>query len=272
MPKEYKLVCWDCDDTLVNSEVIAMGVAIRILADETERQKPDIQIDRPHFVREYAGWHYDKMIDSFEEMYQISIDRDRISEDKIKSTLEGLREVKAIEHVSDAISTLSSKYDQILVTSSEFDRVNLCLEVTGLDVHFIQENRFSASDSISPARHKPDPAIVDHALQTKSVDYKDAVAIEDSPSGVKAWVNRDMDVIAFVATARVQDHERGELADKLLAAGAKIAVSDARDIPAAISLLETGLTPSSWHGKVWKPETDSFAVLQNPGFSTPPGP
>ena len=53
-----KVKSWffDCDGTLVDSEILAMGVAIDILADATQKIKPETVIDRPQLVQDYAGW------------------------------------------------------------------------------------------------------------------------------------------------------------------------------------------------------------------------
>jgi beta-phosphoglucomutase-like phosphatase (HAD superfamily) len=261
-----KAIFWDCDDTLVNSEVIAMGVAIDLLAGETQKQNPLIDIDRHRLVRDYAGWHFDKMIEAFERDHNVRFDYDSITKQKTALTLEGLKKVEPIDDIEVALTDLATDHHFALVTSSEFSRVNLCLDVTSVGDFFPIERRYSGHDSLTPSKHKPLPDIYLHALEVEGVSKEDVVAIEDSASGVASAKAAGIPVIAFVATRRVNsEEERIALGQKLMGAGALFVVADAKELPLAVR--------SVLHGTYYKLDpkynVETTIVTQSPFIGTP---
>lgn len=234
---KIKEILFDCDGTLVDSEIIAMRVAAEILIAHVERQKKDHDFTVMGIIREFAGWHFDKMIGEVGKRAGVKIDAVAATEEKVGSTLDALRSVQAINGMNDVIVELSSRYGVSVVTSSEFSRVNLCLEVTGLDVHFPVTRKFSAHDTLQPPKHKPAPDIYLHALNEVGAAADEAVAIEDSLSGVKSAVAAKVPVIGFVGASHIGE-DRAAAAQKLMEAGAKLVIEDMRDLPAAVKWIE----------------------------------
>lgn len=248
-----KTILFDCDDTLVNSEIIAMGVAIDIIADEIQKQKPTTEIDRPSFVRYYAGWHFHTMMQDMGNQFGLDL---KVTEDldRIKTT----RTLDALQHVTETVGTGAalqrlhkSGTQMAVVTSSEFNRVNLCLEQTGLDAFFSADRKFSAHDSLPQPKHKPDPAIYQYALNQLGIENpQDTVAIEDSLSGVKSAVQANIPVIGFVGSDLLSSSLKSTQADKLLRNGATIVISHMDDLEAAIAYV-ADRTPGTFKHKTF---------------------
>jgi beta-phosphoglucomutase-like phosphatase (HAD superfamily) len=255
MTNNLRMVFFDCDGTLVDSEVPAMGVAIDILADAVEAVFPDVTVDRPRFVQEYAGWHFDEMVSSFEKLYGVVFsDRKALSEEKTRRTLEALKSVEPVENMHTCLADLASEYGLALVTSSEFDRVNLCVTQADMDGYFPQQHKYSAHNSLPKPKHKPAPDVYLLAKEMEGAQ-DDVVAIEDSKSGVLSARAAGIPVIGLVAGKHIPDKEKAAAAQRLLDHGAAVVVRDARDIPAAVRMvLDKDPAPAHWHGTVWHPE------------------
>lgn len=250
---KIKEILFDCDGTLVDSEIIAMRVAAEILIAHVERQKKDHGFTVMGIIREFAGWHFDKMIGEVAGRAGVGIDAVAATEEKVGSTLDALRSVQAIPGINDVIIELSSRYGVSVVTSSEFSRVNLCLEVTGLDVHFPVTRKFSAHDTLQPPKHKPAPDIYLHALEQTGVSADEALAVEDSLSGVKSAVAAGVPVVGFVGASHIGE-DRAAAAKKLMDAGAALVIEDMRDLPAAVKWVENPKTSPKFAFPVFLPE------------------
>lgn len=261
-------VLCDCDGTLVDSEIIAMRVAIDLLADAVEKIKPGVVIERDKLVEAYAGWHFDNMIKQFETDHNVQLDAAALTAVKTTATLEGLKAVVEIPHMGAVLQDLSAAGKKLsIVTSSEFSRVNPCVTKADMDIFFPMEKRYSAHDTLVPPQHKPSPAIYLHALEAEGTTRETAVALEDSRSGVRSSVAAGIPVIGIVAASHISD--KNAAAAELLQLGANIVVHDARDIPAAIAWLEDQPMPSETYGKVnlpafQPPFTSAFAQAQQP--------
>lgn len=97
-------------------------------------------------------------------------------------------------------------------------KMEVTLEVTGLWDAFAP-HIYSCYDL---GTHKPEPGVYLHAAARLGVPAAACVALEDSPTGVRAAANAGMQVIGLA---------RDVEADALLAAGAHRTVSDLSEVP-----------------------------------------
>ena len=228
----FREVFFDCDGTLVDSEIIAMRVAGEALAEGLAAQNPAFALDVDGVVERYSGWHFDQMIRAVEETYGTPLDREAVKAAKAVRTLEGLKNTQPIPGMHGALDALPALgLDYSLVTSSEFSRVNLCLEVTGLDVYFPEERKYSAHDTLPVPAHKPLPDIYLHALQERGRQADEVAAVEDSVSGVRAAVAANIFTIGFTGGSHIPAAGKDAKAAELIAEGAGIVISDMRDLP-----------------------------------------
>jgi HAD superfamily hydrolase (TIGR01509 family) len=130
-----------------------------------------------------------------------------------------LRDVLAPDpSVTAPLTELSRHYGLALVSSSALSRVAACLAATGLSELFPSELRFSAEDSLSAPRGKPDPAVYRFATERLEIDPGQGLAIEDSEFGVQAAVAAGLPT--FGNLQFVPAEERPMRAEALTAAGA----------------------------------------------------
>jgi haloacid dehalogenase superfamily, subfamily IA, variant 3 with third motif having DD or ED len=180
-----KLVIFDCDGVLVDSEPIAAAVTRRVLADlgwdlsieeivdrfvGGSSQEFQTQIEEhlgrtlpPGWNAPYAGW------------YQDAFDR----------------ELRAIEGIAAALDRIVMP--RCVASNSGHDRVRHSLVLTGLIDHF-EGNIFSAEDV---PRGKPAPDLFLWAAREMGVRPQECVVVEDSRYGVQAARAAGMPVFAY---------------------------------------------------------------------------
>ena len=124
--------------------------------------------------------------------------------------------------VRDPVTRLSRGLSLAAVSSSALSRLDACFRATGLDLLFPPEVRFSAEDSLPRATTKPDPAIYLHALEELRVEPHRALAVEDSPAGVRSAVAAGIGTVGNLVFAPAE--ERSARRAELLEAGAETVV------------------------------------------------
>lgn len=244
-----KAILFDCDGTLVDSEILAMELAINTVSDETQKQVPGLVLPREardDLMVQYAGWHLKDIIQAFERNYGVSFDVDALNARIASETLQVLQSVKPVPHILPTLSRLAQEHRHVaLVTSSAFDRVDLCLEKTGVGQFFPKNKRYSASDSLPQKEVKPNPAIYNYTHRMESILPDQAIAVEDSIFGVLAARYASMtEIIGYVGGSHIPNHMKKTVADNLLDHGAAIVLWDMRDLPTVVSDIEKGVIPS----------------------------
>jgi len=122
--------------------------------------------------------------------------------------------------VQGAVARLACRHELAAVSSSALERVDVCLEASGLASFFPPLVRFSAEDSITPPRSKPDPAIYRLAADRLRLTSGQAVAIEDAVPGVESALAAGIPAIGLVQFA--PEAERDTRRRELLRAGAGV--------------------------------------------------
>jgi beta-phosphoglucomutase-like phosphatase (HAD superfamily) len=143
------------------------------------------------------------------------------------------RTLRPDEAVRAPLRALAARFELAAVSSSALGRLDACFAATGLDELFPEAVRFSAEDSLSPPRSKPDPAIYALAGKALGVAGSRALAIEDSVPGVQSAVAAGFPTVgnlAFVPAA-----ERGARARALCGAGACGLIGSWRELGALLS-------------------------------------
>ncbi|MBZ9994296.1 HAD family hydrolase [Mesorhizobium sp. BH1-1-4] len=216
-----KLVIFDCDGVLIDSEFLGCKVVSEALATIGHH------ITVEEVVRRFTGI-------SFNEMCRILREEKGINpppelEDLIKKNVQAAFEtdLKAIEGAADFVSQLGIPY--CVASSSAPSKLRLGLEITGL-LHAFEPNVFSAT--LVP-NGKPAPDIFLYAAKQMGVAPGDAIVVEDSIAGVTAGVSAGMRVIGFVGGSHCgPDH-----AAMLRQAGALMVVSDLAEIFPQLNLM-----------------------------------
>lgn len=209
---DTKLVVFDCDGVLVDSEaLVAEYEAVRL----TEAGFP---LTFDDIAERFIGLSYRSMMTALHEQFGRPVP-DGLSEAIQAEVLalfpEHLQPVSGISGFIDGL-----ELPRCVASSSNLDRVRLSLDVTGLAGFFDPSHVFSAQ---MVQRGKPAPDLFLHAAEQLGTDPAHCLVIEDSPHGVTAARAAGMEVVGFVGGG----HARPALVDRLKAAGAETIVDHA---------------------------------------------
>lgn len=209
MRSKWKLVIFDCDGVLVDSEPISCGVVAELATDlghpmTAQEGLKTFAGTSLNFVVEFIESKTGQKIPyPFEEMY-----RQRTYE-VFKTDLQAVEGAEAALKQIDLLKCVAS--------NGPLEKVKSNLDITGLR-HFFGEHLFSA---YQVQRWKPDPALFLYAAQQVGVAPQDCVVVEDSTHGVEAAIAAGMEVFGLPGST---------VPEKLHAAGAKV-LSSMNDLP-----------------------------------------
>ena len=181
-----KLIIFDCDGTLVDSEVLAARVFTAYWATH------GVHLTETEFKETFIGKgnEHPDCVEIFKKMPDHVVDEgDRLWDEALKESLQPVRGM--IELVSSLKANLS------VGSNSSIGHVNRALKKTGLD-RFFGENVFSSSLVPNP---KPAPDLFLYISKAFKIEPRNCIVIEDSVSGVQAAQNAGMKVIAFSGAA-----------------------------------------------------------------------
>ncbi len=218
-----QLVIFDCDGTLVDSEIIAARVDAKLLAEA------GYEIDPVEFAGRFAGLTFRDTLMRIEEetgqVFQASlIDKSRVEIDRRLA-----REVRAITGAREAVAAVT--YPRCICSNSRMERLEIMLNKTGL-MPLFEGRIFSAMDLPDP-KPKPAPDIFVHAAEAMNAEPRDCFVIEDSVHGIAAAKTAGMRVIGFTGGA----HSYAGHADILTEAGAETVINRWDDLSPVLEAL-----------------------------------
>jgi len=211
-----ELVIFDCDGVLVDSEAIVIQIESGLLTAAGFPVTADEIADR------FVGLSYPDMMATLESEFGRPVPAElstRIQRDALAAFPDQLRPVAGMRDLLHGLAP-----QRCVASSSDLDRIQLSLEVTGLQAYFEPEHLFSAQ---MVDNGKPAPDLFVHAAGRLGARAEDCLVIEDSPHGILAAIAAGMRVIGFVGGL----HARPSLRARLEAAGAETIV----DHPGQIS-------------------------------------
>jgi beta-phosphoglucomutase-like phosphatase (HAD superfamily) len=239
----HKVVLFDHDGTIVDSEIIALKSAWKLTA-EVACEFPGARFyDLPEFIKNFAGKPYREIlaqiyIDSPSVLTETDIQR-LVLEEENRAIDHLSLEAQATAGTSDVLSELTrQEIEFALVSNSSLRRLRACLAAAQLSdyfesKHLIEENCriFSANDSLPVRRPKPLPDIYLYAAKCLGADITRCVAVEDSMSGVKSAVAAGIPlIIGYVGGTHITEHERSDRASALEAAGVQHVIEDMHNL------------------------------------------
>ena len=199
-----KLVIFDCDGVLVDSEPLAAeayervyekhgmsGVGADIIAQCIGMKQADILVK----IRELTGHRFPDHAHD-----------DIWAETKLLFS-EKLAETEGLRHFLEALPAA-----RCVASSSSLERIHHSLEITRL-APFFGDAIFSSS---MVKRGKPAPDIFLHAAEKMGTDPSRCVVIEDSPLGVEGAVAANMTAIGYTGGGHTYDGH----GDRLMSRGA----------------------------------------------------
>lgn len=197
LTKPIQCVIFDCDGVLVDSEIIASQVSLRML------RPYGFHMDPKEYARSFAGKVEEDILEIIRHEYHIKLPEDFLSRLRLEIEYALDHELQPIRGVKDTIATIP--VCKAVVSNSRLVRVISSLKVAGLS-EFFGEHVFAAEMVEKP---KPAPDVYLYAAQQLKVDPAACLVVEDSQSGVTAAHRAGMQVIGFLAASHIPEgHEQ----------------------------------------------------------------
>ena len=231
IPAVRTLLC-DADDCLFGSEVVAFAasteVTNRFLAAHGVTQAFEAEALR-HAA---AGRNFRANATALAERFGFEVAPEELDgwvQEERERVTGGLETtLRPDPEVLEPLTLLATRHELAVVSSSASARLEVCFRVSGLDDLFPHERRYSAEDSLPVPTSKPDPAVYTFAGEALGVSGAEALAIEDSVSGVRSAVAAGFPVVANLQF--VPEAEREARAADVRAAGALAVVDCWREL------------------------------------------
>jgi HAD superfamily hydrolase (TIGR01509 family) len=215
---ELRLVIFDCDGVLVDSETISNDVLARLLSDE------GLPTTLAQARRDYQGLLLGEVVLSAEAKLARPLPAGWLARYERERAEEFRRALTPVPGAAALVaSVLAAGIEVCVASQGKLEKTRLSLELTGLRRLFDERALFSAW---SVPRGKPHPDLFLNAARTMGAEPAACAVVEDTPSGVTAAVAAGMRVIGYAA-------DSDEAA--LRAAGAAI-VHSLDEVPALLGL------------------------------------
>jgi HAD superfamily hydrolase (TIGR01509 family) len=215
---DLRLVIFDCDGVLVDSEAISCGVLASMVSAE------GLPTTLAQSRREYQGLRLDEVLASVEARLGRALSEDWLARYERERAETFRRDLKAVPGAAGAVARVVAAGVAVCVASQgKLEKTRLTLGLTGLLALFPHDALFSAH---SVPRGKPHPDLFLAAASAMGAQPACCAVVEDTPSGVMAAVAAGMSVFGYCA-----DGDETALRD----AGAEL-VASLDQLPALLGL------------------------------------
>ncbi len=189
-----KLVVFDCDGTLVDSELLCN------LALQHQLAEIGVACNAQELLAKYRGGKLATIMASLETDFSISLPPSFEKEYRAKVNTLFDEQLRPNAGVKEVLESLSMPF--CIASSAPRDKIRRALSVTGLSEHF-GSNIFS---SYEVGSWKPEPEIFLHAAREMGFMPKDCCVVEDSVLGLVAANNAKMKAVYYAP--EVQEHNQ----------------------------------------------------------------
>ncbi len=188
---ELRLVIFDCDGVLVDSETISNGVLARMLGEE------GLPMTLAQARRDFQGLLLDEVVRSAEAKLGRTLPAGWLERYERERAEAFRRELAPVPGAAETVRCVRAAGVAVCVASQgKLEKTRLSLELTGLRDLFAEHELFSAH---SVPRGKPHPDLFLRAARAMGADPAACAVVEDTPSGVTAAVAAGMRVIGYAA-------------------------------------------------------------------------
>lgn len=220
-PPPIRLVIFDCDGVLVDSEPLAMRVLLRAI------EAQGVTIGARDAFRDFLGRSLASISASLHDSHGQPLSDAAL--ESMRHDLYALyrKELKPAPWMAETLDKLEVPF--CVASSSGIERIRLSLELTGLLPRF-DGHIYSAS---MVERGKPAPDLFLHAAREMGVAPEHCLVIEDSPAGVRAARAAGMRVFAYLGGGHIAP---SGLAPEIASLLPDARVDDMRALPPLIAL------------------------------------
>ena len=195
-PNSIECVIFDCDGVLVDSEILASQVSLRMLEPYGFTMSP------AEYARIFAGKVERDTLAIIQRDYHINLPDGFLAKLRLEIEHALDHELQPVPGIREAVEKVP--VTKAVVSNSRLVRVISSLEVAGLSELF-GKRLFAAEMVENP---KPAPDVYLYAAHQLGVAPEKCLVIEDSKSGVQSAHGAGMPVVGFLAASHIPEgHE-----------------------------------------------------------------
>ncbi|HBL98108.1 TPA: hypothetical protein DDZ86_00500 [Candidatus Dependentiae bacterium] len=198
LPACIKLVIFDCDGVLVDSETLSYRIYAEEFAHEGFNKTPE------KLMKLMSGFSLDDMLKTVASLRGSPLPPDfkkRLNAHVLTTFKTELQPTKGIVDLLTALKHHSIPV--CIVSNGEADRVECALKSAGLSHFFDKQHRFN----VRLVEHgKPAPDLLLYAAHALKINPSECLVIEDSGTGIKAAQAASMAVIGFLGASHAQNN------------------------------------------------------------------
>ncbi len=209
-----KLIIFDCDGVIVDSEKITMTVFAQAL------RELGLNFSLTELFERFVGPSVACCNEKVEQLLGRPLPAG-FAQRQVELTNEALKTaLKPVRGIPEIFAQLD--YEYCLASNSDHQKIATCLNTTNLLPYF-SGKIFSAVEDVQ--REKPAADVYLYAAEQMQSDPEECLVIEDSPTGVQAAINAGMTVFGYAECMP---------ATKLKQAGAQLTFDNMIELPAII--------------------------------------
>ncbi len=216
-----KLVIFDCDGVLVDSEPLAMRVLLELISEQ------GIAIPKEVAFRSFLGRSLAAISDSLTRSHGAHLDAAALGTMRDRLYALYRRELRPTGWIDEVLAGLDLPF--CVASSSQPERIRLSLELTGQLPRF--EGRIYSASMVENG--KPAPDLFLHAAREMGVGPDNCLVIEDSPAGILAARAAGMRVFAYVGGSHIAP---SGLRPEIEALAPDAIIEDMRALPGLLEL------------------------------------
>ncbi|WP_031522271.1 6-phosphogluconate phosphatase [Siccibacter colletis] len=181
---------FDCDGTLVDSEVICSRAYVHMFA------RAGITLDLEEVFKRFKGIKLYEIIDTINNEHGVNLQKAEL-EPVYRAEVARLFDSELVEIPGAAALLDRLTIPMCIVSNGPVSKMQHSLGKTGMLGHF-PDKLYSGYDI---QRWKPDPALMHHAADAMRVDVTKCILVDDSVAGAQSGIAAGMQVFYFCADA-----------------------------------------------------------------------
>lgn len=185
------LVIFDCDGTLVDSEVLGNRVLCEMAAEH------GLPLALEEALTVFKGTKMAEQLLEIERRLGRRLPEDFVPEFRRRTAAAFESSLVPVEGALDVVRTLRSP--KCVASSGPPEKIALTLSLTGLLPHF-EEHIFS---SYEVGSWKPDPGLFLHVAEVMGFEPEECVVVEDSAPGFQAGLAAGMRTFAYTSPDQI---------------------------------------------------------------------
>lgn len=181
-------IIFDCDGTLVDSEMLANEVLVEAVAEH------GLVLSLEEAISAFRGGKMADCVAQLEARLGRRLPEEFVPELRSRTAAAFRTRLRAIAGALELVQWLAERsWTMCVASSGPVEKIKLSLSLTGLWPFF--EGRVFSSYEVGV--WKPDPGLFLHAADAMGVEPGDCAVVEDSLPGIRAGVAAGMKVFAF---------------------------------------------------------------------------